>query len=151
MEKAKPRRILVAIDFSGPSMDALDMAHSYALLAGSAVTLMHVLFLTDSIFGAGTFAMPDTAAQITHAAKSELEKLVANVMADGIGCEGIVTNGIPDEEIRKFALDPKNEIDLIVIGTHGRSGLARVAFGSVAQRIIQKSPCPTLVVPAKPA
>lgn len=149
MEKAKPRRILVAVDFSEPGLNALDTAKAYAALAGSSLVLVHVLYLTDNLFGAGTFAFPDTVTQITSAAKSELEKLVASVMADGIGCEGVVMNGVPDEEIRNYALDPKNEVDLIVVGTHGRTGLARVAFGSVAQRIVQGSPCPTLVIPVK--
>lgn len=147
MENAKPRRILVAIDFSEPCSHALRAAKTYATLTGAPLVLVHVLFLTDNLFGAGTFAFPDTVAQITRAAKTELEVLVAGVQAEGFRCEGVVMNGVPDEEIRNFASDPANEIDLIVVGTHGRTGISRVAFGSVAQRILQAAPCPALVVP----
>jgi nucleotide-binding universal stress UspA family protein len=149
MEKANPRRILVAIDFSAPCGNALQVAKEYATLAKAPLVLVHVLYLTDNLFGAGTFAMPDTKAHIVSSAKTELEKMVASVMADGLGCEGVVMNGIPDEEIYNYAVNPENEVDLIVVGTHGRTGLSRVAFGSVAQRILQRSPCPALVVPMK--
>lgn len=147
--EASLRRILVAVDFSEPGMNALDLARAYAKRFEASVVLVHVLYLTSSMFGAGTFAMPDTVDQITIAAKDELGKLVSAVTSDGIRCEGVVMNGIPDEEITRFAADPKNQIDLIVVGTHGRTGLARVAFGSVAQRILQAAPCPALVVPSR--
>lgn len=151
MEKAKLRRILVAVDFSESGLNALEVAKSYATLTGAPLTLVHVLYLTDNLFGAGTFAFPDTVTQITNATKNELEKLVANVMADGLGCEGVLMNGIPSEKIHEFARDPQNEIDLIIVGTHGRTGISRVAFGSVAQRILQNSPCPVLVIPTPKA
>lgn len=147
--EANIRRILVAVDFSEPGMLALTHAKEYAERFKAPLALVHVLFLTDNLFGAGSFAFPDTVNQITHSAKVELEKLVASVLADNIGCEGFVLSGTPDEEICRFAADPANQIDLIVVGTHGRTGLARVAFGSVAQRILQGAPCPALVVPSR--
>ncbi|MCS6901074.1 MAG: universal stress protein [Myxococcales bacterium] len=149
MPHAKPRRILVAVDFSAPCSAAMETAKQYAVLTGAPLVLVHVLYLTDNLFGAGTFALPEIKAQITQSAKDELQKMVASVLAEGIGCEGVVMFGIPDEEICKYAADPKNEVDLLVVGTHGRTGLARVAFGSVAQRILQRTPCPALVVPMK--
>jgi nucleotide-binding universal stress UspA family protein len=148
MDFSKPRRILVAVDFSEPCAAVLKAAKAYASFTGASLVMVHVLYLTDNLFGAGTFAFPDMAAQITAAAKKELQVLVAAAQAEGFACEGVVMNGIPDEEIRNFALDPVNEIDLIVVGTHGRTGIARVAFGSVAQRIVQRSPCPALLIPA---
>ena len=108
-----------------------------------------MLHLTDNLLGAGTFAFPDTARQLGEAAHSEIEKVAGGIRAAGIDCRCDVLHGAPDEQIRRYASDPAHEIDLLVVGTHGRTGLARVAFGSVAQRILQSAPCPTLVVPPK--
>jgi universal stress protein A len=58
-----------------------------------------------------------------------------------------VIRGLPYEEILKFVKE--NNIDLIVIGTHGRTGIDRVIFGSTAQRVVRHSPCPVLTVKAK--
>jgi nucleotide-binding universal stress UspA family protein len=149
MPNAKPRRILVAVDFSAPCGAVMESAKQYATLTGAPLVLAHVLYLTDNLFGAGTYALPEIKAQITQSARDELQKMVAGVLAEGIGCEGVVMFGVPDEEICKFAADPRNEVDLVVVGTHGRTGLARVAFGSVAQRILQHTPCPALVIPVK--
>jgi len=145
------RRILVAVDFSEPGANALRYAQAHAARLGATMVLGHVLYLTDNLFGAGTFVTPDTTVQLVAAAKSELGKLVSAITAAGIGCEGVVMQGAPDEEINRYAADPANQIDLIVVGTHGRTGLSRVAFGSVAQRILQGAPCPALVVPTKKA
>lgn len=147
--EATVRRILVAIDFSGPSFEALKFAQGYAHHFKASLVLIHAMYLTDQLFGAGTFALSDTIDHIQNSASSELKKLCDGVKADGLACETIVVQGAPDEEIRNYAANAAHQIDLIVVGTHGRTGLSRVAFGSVAQRILQAAPCPALVVPAR--
>ena len=147
--QAKIRRILVAVDFSEAGANAVETAQAYAAHFGAGITIVHVLHLTDNLLGAGTFAFPDTARQLGEAAHSEIEKVAGGIRAAGIDCRCDVLHGAPDEQIRRYASDPAHEIDLLVVGTHGRTGLARVAFGSVAQRILQSAPCPTLVVPPK--
>lgn len=149
--EAKIRRILVAVDFSEAGASAVTTAQAYAERLGAGLTLVHVLHLTDNLLSAGTFAFPDTARQIGEAAAAELEKVAGGLRAAGIEVRTDILHGAPDEQLRAFALDPVHEIDLLVVGTHGRTGFARVAFGSVAQRILQSSPCPTLVVPSRPA
>ena len=148
--EAKIRRILVAVDFSAAGANAVETAQAYAVRFGAGLTLVHVLHLTDNLFGTGTFAFPDSARQIAEAARVELDKVAGGIRAAGLDCRTDVLHGTPDEQLRLFALDPVHQIDLLVVGTHGRTGLARVAFGSVAQRILQSSPCPVLVVPSRP-
>ncbi len=66
------------------------------------------------------------------------------VLTSGISAEYVALRGSPDEVIVKFAKDKK--ADLIVIGTHGHTGLKHLLLGSVAERVVQKSPCPVLTV-----
>lgn len=144
--KAEVRKIVAATDFSAPSEVALKVAQQYAERFGATLVVVHALHLTSFIFGEGTFAFAADAEQLVEAARQQLLKLVARCMEDGLACEGVVLQGAPHEEINRYALEQK--ADLIVIGTQGRTGLASVAFGSVAQRVAQSAPCPVLVVPA---
>jgi hypothetical protein len=73
-----------------------------------------------------------------------LNKKLAPIRAEGISVEGFVFSGVPSAEIIKFA--KSRQADLIVMGTHGRTGLAHVLLGSTAERVIQKAPCPVLTV-----
>ena len=77
-------------------------------------------------------------------AKAELEKCFIDEMRGFKDVEHVVLNGIPYEEISRFA--EENKIDLIVIGTHGRTGLDRMLFGSTAEQVVRHAPCPVLTV-----
>jgi nucleotide-binding universal stress UspA family protein len=139
--------ILAPTDFSEFSTHALRYACEFARRFGAQLHLLHVIdesrTTPDPLLGA-----PVAEAEIRdlqRGAESALLELPAADWRDGVDVAArIVQIGAPFLEIIRYAKD--NAIDLIVIGTHGRSGLAHVLIGSTAERVIRKSPCPVLTV-----
>ena len=80
----------------------------------------------------------------TEILKMRLIKLIPDNIRTNINIGTFVVKGIPFVEIIKAAKD--NQVDLIVMGTHGKTGLEHILIGSVAERVIQRSPCPVLSV-----
>jgi nucleotide-binding universal stress UspA family protein len=79
-------------------------------------------------------------AEVTHSMQAYLER----VTAGGLEGEIAVVHGIPFQEILDTA--KKQQVDLIIMGTHGRTGLQHVLMGSVAEKVVRLAPCPVLVV-----
>ncbi len=151
MDLRSVKRILVPTDFSDPSAEALATAMALAKAAGSVVDLVHVAV-------EASFALPppiDVATvpidmakvmeRVTDGLRAEEER----VQAAGLRCETAMLVGRPDAEI--VARATATGAELIVMGTHGRSGLAHALLGSVAERVVQHAPCPVLIVPKRPA
>jgi universal stress protein A len=146
-----PRRIqsiLVPIDFSKPSEKALDYAISLAKQFGAKITLLSVI---------EPFPTPDFAYyplviendQIIVATKKRLEQVpVKTGVKSELIEQTLVRNGVPFREITDAARMLK--VDLIVISTHGYSGLAHVFMGSTAERVVRHAECPVLVVRGRP-
>ena len=143
------RRILVATDFSPASESAIDYATVLALALWPSVHVVHVLeepFLTH---GPGEFYSPDVPMlreQLRLEAESRLNP-VKDRFADI--CSKVTTEvrfGSPTEKIIAAALD--HGADLIIMGTHGRTGLSHLVHGSVAERVIRGARCPVLAVRA---
>ena len=86
----------------------------------------------------------DVAARITEAATKGLDSLVEARRGRGVPIEGVLCQGVPWEEINSTA--ERLDADLIVIGTHGRRGLARALLGSVAENVIRTSSRPVLTI-----
>jgi nucleotide-binding universal stress UspA family protein len=142
------RRILVATDFSPASESAIDYAALLALALWPSVHVLHVLeepFLTH---GPGEFYSPDVPTlreQLRLEAESRLSPVKARFTD---GCSKVTTEvrfGTPTEKIIAAALD---YADLIIMGTHGRTGLSHLVHGSVAERVIRGARCPVLAVRA---
>jgi nucleotide-binding universal stress UspA family protein len=130
--------ILHPTDFSGPSRDAFDLACSLARDHGARVVVLHVLPVL--LYGdLGPVLPPPT---------EELEQALRELRpADpGVEVEYRLTQGEPAREILAEARDCG--CDLIVMGTHGRTGLGRLLMGSVAEQVVRKAPCPVLTVKA---
>ena len=138
----KGERILVALDGSRHSEAALDQAISLGKTCNSRIYAITVVDLYPAQFEMAPKLyekMTEQANQILESAKERIEK-------ENIPCETIVhTGGQPHEFIVEEA-KVKN-IDLIVMGTHGRTGLKRFFMGSVAERVIGHAPCAVMVVP----
>lgn len=136
------REILVPTDFSEPSNSALKYALSFARQFDARVTLLHVLeppLLPGDGFYPGPLS-PDAAALATEqriARMWEREKSRQPLRS-------MVRNGIPDREI--VAVAKAEKMDLIILATHGRSGLAHVLLGSTAEKVIRQADCPVLVL-----
>jgi universal stress protein A len=149
MDPRSWKRILVPTDFSDPSGDALGTAMAFAELSGATLDLVHVAV-------EATYALPppvDVASvpiDMTKLLERAAEGLAAEerrVRAAGITTDSATLVGRPDSEIVTRAAATK--ADLIVMGTHGRSGLAHALLGSVAERVVQHAHCPVLIVPKR--
>jgi nucleotide-binding universal stress UspA family protein len=143
----KLKKILYPTDFSESSLEALKYAVSFARDYKARLVLMHVV--NEQIFSEGLNLPRVTAPEaLEKEMASEAERrLKAIIPADersGLDWEMVILHGMPFLEIVRYAKD--KEIDLIVIGTHGRSGLEHVIFGSTAERVVRKAPCPVLSV-----
>lgn len=146
-------RILVPTDFSAPSDAALEYARILAGRFGASLHLLHVVgdqFLRQP-FGAETY-MPDTPGALAGVINEAQEKLAHRITdADRARLrattEVVVGNSAP--MIVDYAAD--NGFDLIVMGTHGRSGLAHLLMGSVAEKVVRAARCPVMTVREAPA
>ena len=141
-------RILVPTDFSATSDAALDFAKTIAATFGASLHLLHVFedpFVTGA-FAAETYAPlpPATRADLFDDATARLaHRLPPADRTCFHGTTEIVT-GISAPAIVDYARE--HDIDLIVMGTHGRTGMAHLLIGSVAERVVRTAPCPVLTV-----
>jgi nucleotide-binding universal stress UspA family protein len=142
-------KLLCAIDFSDSSREALDEAVALAERVGATLTILHVYpEPRPAMLSADMFAFPpeDLLAQALGEAERGLAPLVARAAAK-LG-EGRVDSrllaGSPDVEIPRVAAGGK--YDLVVIGTHGRTGVKRLVLGSVAEHVVRSAPVSVLVV-----
>ena len=142
------KNILVATDFG----EAADSALSYGReLAGRFGATLHVLNVVENFyvttFGAETYAafVPEMQRELENAARKRLDE--ALIDSDGSGPAtrpAVMTSGSAAYAIVDYARE--NNIDLIVMGTHGRGALAHLMMGSVAERVVRLASCPVLTV-----
>ena len=145
--KVQIKRILCPIDFSDSADHAMRYASALSETFGAELTLLHVVAPVVAALP-GETALPDTLQadidELTDACRNRLEQTVGKLAASGLTVQHKVLNGVPFIEIIRYARDA--ETDLIVMGTHGRTGLGHLLIGSVAERVVRKSPCPVLTV-----
>src|SRR5688572_3600845 len=150
MDLRNVKRILVPTDFSDPSAEALGTAIALAQHAGAVVDLVHVA--VEAAFAlpppVDVAAVPVDMNRLMEQATEILSVEEQRVRAAGLRCETAMLVGRPDAEI--VARANATAAELIVMGTHGRSGIAHALLGSVAERVVQHSPCPILIVPKRP-
>ena len=143
------KRILVPIDFGETSDGAADMAISLAATLGASVTLMHAFEIPVMSFPDGSIvASAEVLSGITTAAQTALTAAAAKRSNRGVAVDTLLRDGAPADEINAAALAMK--ADLVVIGTHGRRGLARILLGSVAEKVVRTCACPVLTVRGAP-
>lgn len=140
------KRILFPTDFSEGALNALPYAVDIARSYGAKLYMLHVIYdiATASGLHVPHISVDEMYKELDASARKELEKFGADIIKDIKDVEYSVIRGIPYEEILKFAKE--KQIDLIVIGTHGRKGLDRVLFGSTAERVVRNASCPVLTV-----
>lgn len=140
------KRILFPTDFSEGALNALPYAVDIARSYGAKLYMLHVIYdiATASGLHVPHISVDEMYKELDASARKELEKFGADIIKDIKDIEYSVIRGIPYEEILKFAKE--KQIDLIVIGTHGRKGLDRVLFGSTAERVVRNATCPVLTV-----
>ncbi len=136
---APPRRILVPYDFTGPSRRACDYALELAASVGASLSLLHVVERFDITLTSAEHA------KLVAGAKLELDRAARLMRPHVRDMEINVVEGMPWEEIDRAAHD--RGADLIVMGTHGRRGIARALLGSVASRVLRTASTPVVTVP----
>jgi nucleotide-binding universal stress UspA family protein len=150
MDPRSWKRILVPTDFSDPSTEALDTAVAFARLSEATLDLVHVavepVYVLPPPVDVAPVAPIDMSAIMTRINEG-LAAEEARVRGTGVACESAVLVGKPDAEIVSRAAS--TGASLIVMGTHGRSGLAHALLGSIAEKVVQHAPCPVLIVPRR--
>lgn len=143
--------IVVATDFSDAAAAGEAQALRFASRFAAELVFVHVA-VESTLYGEGVFGMADVRAVYEAArrwATGRLEERVAAAKEAGLRARAALRVGVPHEEIVRAAAEEKAE--MVVVGTHGRSGLDRVLLGSVAERVVRLTPCPVLTVrPAEP-
>ncbi|MGC8718579.1 MAG: universal stress protein [Thermodesulforhabdaceae bacterium] len=145
-------KILIPVDFSENSQKAVSYGMFLAKTYGASVYMMHVISqrIVDAIHELSIKGYKGDFVEIMKEVRQDREKemkaLVASSSADNVQVEFVLKEGRPGNEI----VDTAKElgIDLIVIGHQGRSALGSLLLGSVAQYVVNHTPCPILVIPA---
>jgi nucleotide-binding universal stress UspA family protein len=139
-------KIVVATDFSDGAAAAEARTLELARALDAEVLFVHVAVETP-LYSEGRFS-PASARNVFEAqrrwAADTLNERVATAETLGVSASQVVKVGLPGSEIVKTAEEEK--ADMVVMGTHGRSGLSRLLLGSVAERVIRAAPCPVLTV-----
>ncbi len=146
------QHILVPTDFSEGSMDALRLAGRLAERCGGRLLLLHVEplsavapptgMLTDGLWE----RLESVQDAVCRSAAESLRRLAEEEVPSGVPATVKVLTGPAGQTILEVARH--TEVDLIVLGTHGRTGLPRVLMGSVAERVVRQSPVPVMVAKA---
>lgn len=153
------KHILVATDFSEAAAAALREGAKLAALTGARLTLLHVIFaekITETLLGLDALEYLGRAAYQTghdsggaldplaEKAQEKLDQAVAAVSEPRPTMETAVANGRPSSEITAYA--SAHDVDLIVMGTHGRGVLGKALIGSVADHVIRMAECAVMIV-----
>ena len=139
------RRILCPLDFSDATDPVFSYADTLASAFGSEVHLLHVLQEPVAVLPESGLAIAPPAVNmpdLLDAARQGLDRY--DVSAPARVTERVVRHGPAAEEIIAYA--GEMQADLIVMGTHGRTGIVHVLLGSIAEKVVRKAPCPVLTV-----
>lgn len=139
-------KILIAIDFSENSDYAFEYALTLARQFQAEMTIMHVINEPVDLRG---FYVPHISfeqleKEIEEGAEKMMEKFCQTKMGDFSNYKTAIVTGIPYEEIIRKA--EETSTSLIVLGTHGRTGLDHLIFGSTAERVVRSATCPVLTI-----
>lgn len=142
------RNILVPTDFTNASKTALIYAMEFARKFGAKIHLLHIvqdvaIFLPETAMVAPSLAT-NAAEPMLLAANKSMVDFLATVDVRDVSVEKSCLEGNPLDEILDHARE--KQIDLIILGTHGHTGLAHFFLGSLAEAVVRQAPCPVLSV-----
>ena len=139
-------KVLVPIDFSDYSKSALKYAVNFAKSFNAEIILIYVVepVIYPPDFSMGQIAMPSINTEWDDRAKEELQKLAKSEIVGSANVKTVIKTGKPFVEIIETAKE--ENVDLIISATHGRSGVEHILFGSTAEKVVRKAPCPVLTL-----
>ncbi len=141
------RRILYPTDFSPSAEHALPYAASFAKEYGAKLFVLHVVEDLTNVAYFEVFQTPLPAnflKDVEALAQKQMDELLKRDQLKGLDVQGVLRRGAPHVEILTAAVEL--QADLIVIATHGHSALQQVLFGSTAEKVVRKAPCPVLSI-----
>jgi nucleotide-binding universal stress UspA family protein len=142
------RRIMHATDFSRASTAAFKRALAMAKADRAQLIVTHAMTPPSLALPGEGYVSPRLYEDLETSARGEAQKrldaIVARARKAGVRATGLLLEGVPHERVARAARARK--ADLLVIGTHGRTGLAKLFLGSVATRLVANAPCPVLTV-----
>jgi len=138
-------RILVPVDFGSSTRQIIGVASRMAEHYGAAITLAHVVNLEYyPYYGFGSDAYPEIKKSMIEASQEKLIELATELQGAGLDVSWKTIKGHPAAALRQLAEEA--DIDLIVIGSHGRSGFDRAMVGSVSEKVLRSAHCPVMIV-----
>lgn len=141
------KNVLVATDFSECAETALGYAREFSRAFAARLHVLHVTatIVPDAMAMAAGVPVAGVQDEINDSDRQQLEQLVTADDRASLRATAVALSGErPEHAISEYARE--HDIDLIVVGTHGRSGLSHLIMGSVAEHIVRIAPCPVLVV-----
>jgi len=149
MEYPKYKKVLFCTDFSENADYAFEFAFGIAKRDDGLLHILHVIPQNPHQAYAQSFIISEDSEKMQRRIEDDLdntykERYVKKI-DDGVEFEIVTRSGREDDEIMKFAKQEK--VDLIVMGTHGRTGIEHVFFGSVAEKVLRHSPFPVFIIP----
>ncbi|NOX65544.1 MAG: universal stress protein [Chlorobi bacterium] len=140
------KKILVPIDFSDYSKKALQYTVKFANSFNAELFLIYVIepIIYPADLSMGQIVIPPSEVNMDEKAKSELEELAKTEIGDSLQYNIMVKTGKPFQEIIETAAEV--DADLIIIATHGHTGVEHLLFGSTAEKVVRKAPCPVLTL-----
>lgn len=144
-----PTTLLVPVDFSATSEAALAFAVELAKPLRARLVVMHAYELPTYGYPGTFLTTPDVTSTIRDAAQSGLDAMIARFEKQDVKIDSVLRQGAPADETNAVATEMG--AGMIVIGTHGRTGFARLLMGSVAEKIVRSAVIPVVTVRAEPS
>ncbi len=139
----KIRTILCPVDFSDASRKAVRYAHEFAVSMGAAMFLLNVVEPRPMAVDLSLNYIP-LEEDLEKAAEADLDALKNELLGEGLKVESSVEIGNPSDVILEKAAEL--DVNLVIMGSHGKKGLSRLIMGSVAETVVRKADCPVLIV-----
>ena len=142
------KKILCPVDFSQFTQDVINYAVDLAKKYGAELHVLHVVPNMTYFTPYESFLTPENLVVIEKNIQDEVEKKFTRLLKhDDVPTKRAIRTGAPFVEIIDYA--KTESIDLIVMGTHGHSGLEHILIGNVAEKVVRKSPCPVMTIRPK--
>jgi len=140
------KKILIPIDFSNYSKKALQYSISFAKRFNAELVLVYVIepMIYPADLSMGQMVIPQADVDLSEKSKNDLTELAKNEIGENLKFTVLIKTGKPFMEIIETAKEVDS--DIIIMATHGHTGVEHLLFGSTAEKVVRKAPCPVLTI-----